>query len=109
MSNQTTNQPNIDPALRDHLTELAELAREIGAVSVHVVRGARGARLVYDLAHPEIDEAMDALRQMMDKLPPGISLSFTKDVHLAIDDPAGVLVVLRFPASDGGESGVEVK
>jgi hypothetical protein len=51
---------------------------------------------------------MGALNEMAKGLPPGISVIITKDVRLDFPD-AGTFVILRFPASDGGEAGVEVK
>lgn len=84
-----TYQPNIDPALADHLTELAELAREIGATGVTIIRRPGKAQL--NLRFDERAEGNSI--KILDFAYPG--------------KPAGVLVVLRFPQSDGGKSGVE--
>lgn len=89
--NQPTNPPNIDPALKDHLTELAILAREIGAAEVTIIRQPAVAILLlhFGLGGP-------------DPIPDPTTLKLA-------DPLGGILVVLRFPASDGGAAGVEVK
>lgn len=79
------NPQSIDPALADHLDELAALAREIGAAEVTVIREPRIAILLTHFG-------------LRDFNPTTLKLGTT-----------GVLVVLRFPASDGGAPGVEVK
>jgi hypothetical protein len=88
--NLMTNQ-QVDPALRAHLAELTELAREIGAVEVIVIRRPQVAELIIDLGGPYVETW-----QLAGDGPAGPL-------------PAGVLVVLRFPQSDGGAAGVEVK
>jgi NAD(P)H-dependent FMN reductase len=89
------NPQSFDPALAAHLAELAELAREIGAADVTIIRGAVAAFTTLVFNTPE--------RRVLFPGP-------VKTIDLADDDsPAGVLVVLRFPVSDGGEAGVEIK
>lgn len=85
-----TNQPT-DPALSAHLAELAELAREIGAAEVMIIRRPGKAQL-----NLRFDERVG-----------GNSIKIFDFAHPG--NPAGVLVVLRFSASDGGAAGVEVK
>ena len=86
------NPQSFDPALRDHLDELTELAREIGAAAVTIIRQPAKAQLYLDWQKRIVDGNQVKI------------LDFASPRR-----PAGLLVVLRFPASDGGETGVEVK
>lgn len=85
------NSKSIDPALSEHLDELAALAREIGAEGVTIIRKPGKAQL-----NLRFDERVE-----------GNSIKIIDFAHPG--KPAGVLVVLRFPQSDGGGAGVEVK
>lgn len=82
------NPQSFDPALREHLAELAALAREVGAAEVTIIRQPWVARLFIDIGDGYGAKVFD--------------LAYLDEVA------AGLLVVLRFPASDGGEAGVEV-
>ena len=73
-----------DEALAENLTELTEMANEIGAQGVWIVRDAIAPLLSFALPDREAPVALD----MAD---------------------GGTIVVLRFVASDGGEPGVETR
>ena len=90
------NRKFTDLALAGHLQELTRIANEIGAQGIWLIRGATRARLIYEPAGEEIE------------LPdiPGAQVSGSLDININLAD-AGVLVVMRFPASDGGEPGIE--
>jgi hypothetical protein len=87
--------PGVDPTLAEHLDELADIANEIGAEGVWLVRGVKNARLTYtsaeEIKQPDI---------------PGVQASASLSLSLDLAD-AGVLAVIRFPASDGREVGIE--
>ena len=85
MANQA-NQP-LDPALPANLAEYLAMGREIGADGALVVRLPQVARLLLDFGQ---DVGLD-----------GVDLA-------NFEHPAGMLLILRFPASDGGQAGVEV-
>jgi hypothetical protein len=97
-----TNQP-IDPALGEQLQTLLAVAAEIGAAGCWVIRGATAARFVY-VPDSALRAAYEKLNQELGDIP--VRLDINMDVDLKIED-AGVLVLIRFPASDGGESGIE--
>lgn len=77
--------------LAEKLTELTDLANQVGAEGVWLVRGATNARLVYDA----------------DEIKPEKRISANVSINLALAN-AGVLVIIRFP-SDGGEPGIEAR
>ena len=86
-----------DPALTEQLESLAAIANEAGAEGVFILRGATDASLTYT--------PQGELRQIqLPKLEATTSLSLT--VPLA---DAGVLVIIRFPAGDGQDVGVEFR
>jgi len=75
---------DIDPALAGNLAEVCNILKEIGAEGVLIVRGA---------------------------IAPGLSFTLPgggAPAYLDIAD-APVLLVARFPATDGGEPGVETR
>lgn len=82
MNNGRPTRP-VDPALSEHLTELLDLANEAGAEGAWILRGIQEVMLLYqtdpDQDHPLALELADA----------------------------GVYVLLRFPATDGGVEGIE--
>ena len=82
----------VDPALAENLDELTALASEIGAEGVWLVRGVKNAALIYT---PPESIATDI---------PNIKINLDLRLDLA---GAGVLVIMRFPASDGREVGLE--
>lgn len=89
-----TNHPT-DPALADHLDELIALANEIGAEGIFLIRGAENALLQYDPTDkPKTPDI------------PGVNATFDIGISFHIAD-AGLLVLIRFPASDGKEPGIE--
>ncbi len=83
----------LDATLADNLDELTTIANEIGAEGIWLVRGVKKAQLIYTPAQtvtrPDI---------------PGVSVNLELSLSLA---EAGVLVIMRFPASDGREAGLE--
>jgi hypothetical protein len=87
--------PGVDPALAEHLDELVDIANEIGAEGVWLVRGVKNACLTYTPAE-EIKQS-DI---------PGVQASASLSLSLDLAD-AGVLAVIRFPVSDGREAGIE--
>jgi len=91
-----TNQPKIDPKLHPRLNDLAEIAKRAGAEGIWLIRGATDAHLLYTPIGQPGSHGIPGL----DK----VSTSLTIRLDLA---DAGVLVVMRFPASDGGEPGIE--
>lgn len=99
------NQP-VNPNLKGFLDQLATMANDAGAEGVWLIRGAKNARLIYIPDAPVIEAAINKLSQALRDDP--LSISFTTDIRLDIAD-AGVLVILRFPASDGEEPGIEAK
>ncbi len=82
--------PTVDPALAENLAQLAEMAREIGAAQIYLVRDVRGAALQLHL-HP-IQEQQH--------------ITVSVSTHLPLPD-AGSLLVICFPAGDGGTMPVE--
>lgn len=70
--------------LAGHLGQLAELANQAGAEGVWVIRGSKVPSLIYNTEHSVTPVILDL-------------------------EEAGVLVLMRFPASDGGEEGIESK
>jgi hypothetical protein len=101
--NTQTNQP-IDPALGEYLQTLLAVAAEIGAAGCWVIRGATMAHLTYSPDAPVVEAAIEKLAEELRK--GNFDISLNTDIRLDIED-AGVLVLIRFPASDGGESGIE--
>lgn len=88
--------PKIDPALYEQIQEIAEIAREIGAGRCLVVRGAKQATLTLDM----MDTAK--LKTLLtEKATIGISSTLP---ILA----GGTVLILEFPASDGGEQPIEI-
>lgn len=78
------------------LDQLADLVNEAGAEGVFIIRGAKNASLIYepeDYQWPRI---------------PGAEASTNLSLSLDVAD-AGILVLIRFPVSDGGEAGIESK
>ena len=69
-----------DPVLADHLAELKEVCREIGAIEMRVIRGVRAARIHYETNGQIGDLTMPE---------------------------SGVIFIARFTAMDGGGIGVE--
>jgi hypothetical protein len=87
--------PGVDPTLAEHLDELVDIANEIGAEGVWLVRGDKNARLTYtpeeEIKQPDV---------------PGVQASASLSLSLDLLE-AGVLVVMRFPARDSREAGIE--
>lgn len=81
-----------DPALADHLTEIREMLKEIGAEETWILRQAKDATITFTVADDLPTELPNAR----------VSLGAT----LPLPD-AGLFLVARFPASDGGEPGAE--
>lgn len=80
-----TNHPTtLDTALAENLAEVCSILGEIGAEGIWIVRGAIAPGLSFTL--------------------PGMEAP----AYLDIAD-AGLLLVARFPATDGGEPGVETR
>jgi hypothetical protein len=92
-----TQQPNIDPHLTAQLAQLAELANEIGAEGVWLIRGGFNARLIYN---PSMSSAEEA-----EWLASSEAVHVNMELRLDIAD-TGIIVLMRFP-SDGGEPGVQ--
>lgn len=96
--------------LTQHLNDLADLANQIGAEGIWLIRGARDARLLYkvgtdEASWPDVPGVKVGLTVGAADLP-GVKVSV--DLSLALDlADAGVLVVMRFPTGDGGEPGIE--
>lgn len=88
--------PSIDPYLQDRLAELADQANSIGAKGVWFIRGAKNARLVY-----EPNESLQFF-----ETPGQVTTNLSLSLALA---KAGVIVVMRFPAGDGADPGIELK
>jgi len=86
-------QPKLDKALAENLDELTTIANEIGADGIWLVRGVKEATLTYTptqgIAMPDI---------------PGVKVNLDLSLKFA---ESGVLMVIRFPASDGWEAGIE--
>jgi hypothetical protein len=82
-------QVEFDPTLAENLVDLIELAKTIGAEGVYVLRGVTGAALQYTPAG-EINA--------LDDLGPNTTVNLSMTLPL---NDAGVLVVMRFPATDG--------
>ncbi len=76
--------PDIDPALTEHLDELLTMANEIGAAGAFILRGAQAAALAFSFTNPDETEQ-----------------------NLVLEPPHETIVLLRFPASDGQEAGIE--
>jgi hypothetical protein len=93
-----TDKPNSN--LADRLQELAQLANEIGAQGIWLIRGAQDASLTYTPG-PTVE------LPRLEGVPPGVVGGLNITLNLEIAD-TGVLVVMRFPA-DGDEPGIEVK
>ncbi len=93
----TSKSKNIDPALAEHLEELTDIANEIGAEGIWLIRGARNATLTYT---PEGTVEQPGI--------PGVAVTMNLNLSLELTD-AGVLVIIRFPAGDGREAGIEYK
>jgi hypothetical protein len=91
-------QPELDKALAEHLDELTTIANEIGADGIWLVRGVKEATLTYT---PTQGVAMPDI--------PGVKVNLDLSLKLAEASSrgAGVLVVIRFPTSDGREVGIE--
>lgn len=70
--------------LAEALDQLAELANQAGAEGVWAVRGAKAPTLIYSTEHSVTPVILDV-------------------------EEAGALVLIRFPAGDGGEEGIEAK
>jgi hypothetical protein len=85
----------VDPALTEHLDELVALANEVGAEGIFLIRGAKNAGLEYDPADQPAPPDI-----------PGVNVTANIGIRFEIAT-AGVLVVIRFPASDGKEPGIE--
>lgn len=77
---------NVDSDLSEHLNKLTDLANKAGAEGIWLVRGAQNAVLLYD-AGDATDPANDP-------------------IALEIAD-ASIIMVARFPQSDGREPGIE--
>lgn len=77
----------LDPALAEHLAELTDLLHEIGAEGIWLIRDTGQAKLIFDL---------------LDRAAPGDKTEFFQRVG-----PAGILLLARFPAGDGGQLQVE--
>lgn len=84
---------DIDPALSENLRELADLAREAGADQVILLRNLANTQLTWQLAN--LDRPAE----------PGATLIV--QTVLPLPD-SGALLVIRFPATDGGEKPIEV-
>jgi hypothetical protein len=83
-----------DPSLAGQLKTLISMANGFGAEGIWLIRGAVEPELRYQVDPEQIDP----------DLPKNVSLDLEIVLGLA---EAGVLVVMRFPASDGGQDGVE--
>lgn len=93
-----------DECLNANLDMLATMAGQIGAEGVWLVRGATGVELSYTpIAPEEPAEEIDPPDPNLD-----ISTFYAERVRLSVA-PAGVYVLIRFPADDRGETGIESK
>jgi hypothetical protein len=96
--------------LKTKLDQLAELANQAGAEGVWIIRGIKNAQLLYEPTTeieppdlPGVKKGLSIIGAM-----PGVRVSTS--LALALDLAyASVIVVMRFPASDGGEPGIESK
>jgi hypothetical protein len=88
-----TGHTAIDPALAENLGELTAIANQIGAEGIWLVRGVKKTKLIYSPTQTVV----------MPNLP---RVSVNLDLSLNLPD-AGVLVIIRFPDSDGRETGLE--
>ncbi|GIK42373.1 MAG: hypothetical protein BroJett011_62060 [Chloroflexota bacterium] len=75
------------------LQQLADLANEIGAEGVWLLRGTKDAHLIYTPADSVVVN--------------GTTIKVNMTIRFDIAD-TGIIVLMRFP-SDGGEPGVESK
>lgn len=83
---------------------LARIARELGAESIFIIRGAEHARLEFRL--PISDAMAQELARSHGVEVGGVSVSVTPTLALP-DQP--LLMVLQFPQADGGAPGVETR
>lgn len=92
----------IDPALYEHLKELADLAREIGASSIMAIRHPLNAKLQFELP---LDQEMS--RRFEADLPnPEIQINLNLSTTIELTQ-AGLLLIIKFPTSDEREPPVE--
>lgn len=99
-----------------HLQNLTDLANQIGAEGIWLIRGAKNAKLLYQPADegepPPNLPGMQLFRGLTVDLADlaaemGAGAKILADLTLNLDiADAGVLVLMRFPA-DGGEPGIE--
>lgn len=81
------------------LDEIANLANNLGAEGVWIIRGANNARLIYEPENSPIRPPNI----------PGVIASANLSLSLDIAD-AGIIILIRFPFSDGhSERGIEVR
>lgn len=76
----------VDPNLADDLEEIVLAAVEAGAEGIWLIRGAQAAALALSLT-------------------PADETQF----NLVLEPPHGVIVLMRFPAGDGKEAGIEAR
>jgi hypothetical protein len=76
------NDTPTDPALADHLTEICDMLEEIGAENIYILRNVDNVNVSLEL----------------NDLPHGLSLP-----------NAGLVLVARFPAGDGGQPQIDLR
>lgn len=97
-----SNQP-VDPNLAENLEEIAEMANQAGAEGVWIIRGAKNASLLYDPPGPPRTPNIPGVKV---KNVLNIETGKRDGIQLDLAD-AGVIVVMRFPASTNQEPGVD--
>lgn len=111
-----------DSNLTQHLAELTELAKQAGAQGIWLIRAAHTPRLLYYTDTPKAgdycpscgsDEVNDVIDYHNDQIAPITcgACDFVWEIApitLQIADPAGIILLVRFPTGDGGEPGIEV-
>ena len=85
-----------NPNLTKQLNDLADLANQAGAEGIWLIRGAKDVQLTY-IASPEAEIPFT----------PGLKLSPNPPIVTIDLVDAEIIVVIRFPAGDGGEPGIE--
>lgn len=78
----------------EQLNNLTELANELGAEGVWLVRNAKDAHFLF------------GLKDLEQRVNPSTTISTSMSLDLADSD---LFVIIRFPAGDGGEAGLEVR
>jgi hypothetical protein len=95
---------SVDPTLAKYLPRLINQVLQRGAESILVIR--RPSRIALSFTQPADIFSVTAIDAQGQERDIPIALQFIN--HLNVAD-AGMVILIAFPASDGGQSGIDIQ